>query len=174
MAITLQIICSPERIFAHDAGNVLAFGLNIGIATDAPLQVPENYLRPWMWPQIAKISCRFDVGSDATPAVEKLLWLSKKPEDKRTDDGYAQLIANVQDFQQNATFNWGGPEVRKSAYDPGNSVQVHWPAFLLDLSLRPSPIPQVLNLAYFFKVTPPPGATRMWIAPVLPANVLPS
>jgi hypothetical protein len=179
MPVKVFIICSVERLFAHEDDATYAFGLNLSVGTDGSGPAPDKILRPWTWAAVDSVMCGSDVsGGQPTfkaRSIFPLTWRGQSLLGKRSEDGYKSLVSEIEGLAPNADYQCSvpdGPQTVPMKSDPTQSPKSVWPALLADLSLRPAPVPHVLGLAFFIKVPKDANVTTIWLAPILPAGVL--
>jgi hypothetical protein len=178
MPATATIVCSTERLYAYDNANTFACGFNITISSDDPKATAPKLVRPWTWDGFHQVRLFVDDGANGAfldQDVFPLTWHKTAVSKKRGEPGYKALIDQLEELTKNADFTLvppssGLPETVPLHADAPSKLK--WPAFLADLSLRPAPIPHVLNLSFFLRIPKSPNARLVALAPIIPANVV--
>ena len=188
MANPLILLCSAERIPSWDEGNNLAFGLNLSVAIDdrwdgtaagATARKPQ-ILKPWAWPAIDKIRVfRLDAngrrlrdsnGADL-PAIDADVLFGLTPARRRAignalNAGLENKYGESSGDDRNLLWQISPDRIQKLG--PSSKP---WHTLVGKLSTYPFPVPQALNLSFFFRATLDRDAVKqVFAAPVLKAS----
>jgi len=176
MPPTVIIVCSTERLYAYDDKNTFACGFNLTVSSDDPNPTAAKLFKPWTWDGFHHVRLFIDDGGAGIYVdqdVQPLTWGTTEVSKKRNEPGYRALIDRLDDLAKGADFTFNPPSADKpEAVAVDAKSQVKWPAFLADLSLRPAPIPHVLNLSFFLRIPKSEKARFVALSPILPANVI--